>query len=286
MTTVARTFAEKTAQFYMPNGDPLYEVPYADPSKGMRRATLADARKVGALPGVTAILRCLARPELQNWITEQAVLAVLTSPRKKDPATGEFEADDVFVHRVLQVEKVQEQERDLAADLGHKLHELFTGYFRGEEVKSSPLWPRIEPAVKAVAEIGNFVASEKVLIGEGYGGRTDLILETDALWWMWDIKTTKTLPKPDKSGKVKAWDEHVLQLAAYAAALWKSLKGAGMTSKPIRTANCYVSTVETGKYVLAYNPPDWEADYRCFEHILRVWQYLNKYCPQETAAVS
>ncbi len=39
--------AAEWGHWYDADGKPAYEVPYADPSKGMRPTTLADAKKFG-----------------------------------------------------------------------------------------------------------------------------------------------------------------------------------------------------------------------------------------------
>jgi len=116
MTTVANVKQSEASHFYLKDGTPFYEVPYKDPTKGMRKATLADARKVNALPSVTTILRILDKPALTRWLIEQAVLAVLTTPRL------DGEVLDVFIERVLLVTKSRTKKRDAAAELGTKIH--------------------------------------------------------------------------------------------------------------------------------------------------------------------
>lgn len=272
MTTNARVHSESTAQFYTPDGKPFYEVAYSDPKKGMRRANLADARKIGALPGPTTILKCLAKPELQSWIVEQTVLAVLTTPR----LPGEDEG--AFVHRVLHVEKVQDEERDQAAAFGTALHDALSAYFTGSTVPED-MRPWIGPACEALCSRGQLVCSEKVLIGQGYGGRCDLILESPDFWWIIDYKTTKKLP--DKG----AWLEHRLQLSAYAAAYARMLEHAGHKGKLIRCANCYISSTDTGKYIIWDHEQPWSNTYsRGFVPLLQVWCFVNGYYPPGTQA--
>ena len=275
MTTAARIHTSSEAQFYLPTGEPFYEVPYADPKKGMRRATLADARKVGALPGPTTILKVLAKPELQSWLIEQAVLAVLTTPRKRNLATGSFESDDDFVNRVLKVEKIQDQERDIAATRGTAIHAAMEAYFTGQPVpEEMKAW--IMPAAKAICEHGTLVCSEKVLIGDGYGGRCDLILENTDFWQIWDLKSTKKLPEKG------SWMEHVIQLSAYAAA-WKIMVlNSDLAKKHIQTFNCYVSSIEPGKFIIWKNPDGWIEDYEeAFVPAMKLWRRLNNYYPKQ-----
>ena len=81
----------------------------------MKSPTLADARKLNLVPGVSTILKVLAKPELTNWLIEQAVLSVMTSPRLAG------EEPDAFIKRVLGEDK-QAGEAAKARDLGTDIH--------------------------------------------------------------------------------------------------------------------------------------------------------------------
>lgn len=227
----------------------------------MKVPTLADARKLNLLPSVTSILYLLDKPALNDWKVEQGVLAVLTTPRLPG------EADDAFVHRVLHVEQVQNQEAKVARDRGTEIHNALESMFAGEAC-TPELLPWIEPAAKEILARGERVTSEKILVGHGYAGKTDLIQESADCWLLWDFKSTKSLPDPKKG----SWTEHILQLSAYAAA-FLSITG---TPKPIKTANCYISTIEVGKFVVCENGP-WEEPFRAFQHILEYWVWLKGY---------
>lgn len=273
MTTAARVHTErKDASWYTTKGEPIYEIPKAD-GKGTRAPTLADAKKRGdLLPRVTTILNQLDKPALNDWKVEQGVLAVLTTPRQPG------EADDAFVHRVLHVERVQDQEAASARDKGTAIHGALQAYFNGEEVPAD-MRPWIMPAAQAVAARGERVASEKVLVGNGYAGRTDLILEAPDHFLILDFKTTKKLPEKG------SWFEHVLQLAAYAAAFHSLMVEAATTAgecKAIRTANVYISTIEQGKFVVWENEPDWSRAYlQAFQSLVSLWQYQTNYQPAQ-----
>lgn len=234
----------------------------------MKSPTLADARKLNLLPSVTTILRVLDKPALNEWRVEQGVLAVLTTPRLPG------ETDDAFVHRVLHVEKVQDQESQKAMDRGTEVHAAMESYFLGQDVDPE-LRPWIEPACKAISERGTLVTAEKILVGKGYAGKTDLITENDQNWTIWDFKTTKKLPEKG------SWNEHVLQLCGYAAA-WHPIAIQHTPIKPIVTANCYISTVEPGKFIIHENDPDWQKAFnQGFQPLISVWQFLNGYQPQQ-----
>lgn len=72
---------ESASHWYFPDGSPLHEVERAD-GKGTRPTNLRDARKLGLYPSVTNILSVLAKPGLNAWKQEQAILAALTLPRR------------------------------------------------------------------------------------------------------------------------------------------------------------------------------------------------------------
>lgn len=263
MTTVARIHSSKDASWYTTKGEPLYEILKAD-GKGMRAPTLADAKKRGDLvPRVSTILRQLAKPELQDWLIEQAVLAVMTS--KQNPG----EELDAFIHRILQVERVQDQESATARDRGTDIHAALEAMMsgRGDETPVE-LLPWIEPAAKAVSACGEYVTSEKILVGNGYAGRADLIQHAPDAWIITDYKTTRKLPEK------KAYVEAQLQLAAYAKA-WP-VEGA------IRVQNVYISTIEPGKFVI-HETQNWQRHFdRGFQPLLTLWQHLNDYAPTST----
>lgn len=262
--TAARPTGRKDSHWYSPAGEPCYEIIGKTTGKP-RPVTIRDARDGGWLPSVTTILKVLHKEGLVNWMIEQACLACLTTPQKPD------ESLDAFVYRVLHVEHVQDEESEIARDKGTEIHAAMEAYFLGEEVPED-LKPWIGPAADAINQYGELVTAEKILVGDGYAGKTDLILDSPDCWWLWDYKSTKKLPDPRKGG---AWPEHRLQASAYAMA-YEALVG---DAKPIRTGNVYVSSVESGKFVICEHE-DWRAAYiEGFSPLVLHWQWMNRYYP-------
>lgn len=258
MTTAATVRNRRDSRWYHLDGRPCYELPKST-SAGMRAPTLADAKKIGLLPSVTTVLRIVAKPALQDWLIEQAVLAVITSPRK------DGESPDQFVNRILQVERVQDKEAEAAAERGRMVHESIADFLIGK-----PIDPAMEPYINAfeasVKEIGGKVVwTERVLIGAGYAGRADLLLESDHEIVLPDIKTCSTLPEKG------SWPEHRMQTAAYAKAL-------GTTGdKRIRTANIYLNTKAPGERRV-FTQDNWLDTYqRGFLPVLQYWHWFNNY---------
>jgi hypothetical protein len=261
MGTVAKTNKADSSHWYYTDGRSCYELPKKDGS-GMKVPTLADARKLNLLPSVTTILKVLHKQALVEWLIEQACLAVLTSPRH------DGEALDAFVYRVLHMEKVQDQESNAARDRGTELHAALELMFegRGSEV-SSDLIPWVEPAFKAVSALGPTIATERVVVGDGYAGKVDLVQSGLSSVWLWDWKTTKKVPD-------KAWSEHRLQLSAYAKA-YSQISGS-----PINVGNVYISTIEQGKFSICEHD-QWMQTYEIgFAPLVEHWKWATGYSPK------
>lgn len=261
MTTVARLNESGSAHWYTRAGIPCHEVPKAK-GDGMRATTLADARKMGLLPSVTSILKILDKPQLTSWKIEQSVLACLTAPRLPD------ESDDDFVHRVLQVESQQDQERDAAADLGTRIHDAIDKALNMLPYDKS-LKVHVEPVVNEVRKLGLVVATERVVVGDGYAGRVDCI--TDNI--VFDFKTCKEVPK-------QSYVEAKMQLSAYCKVLQDTTPGAVL----IRAKNIYISKSSPGS-IGVLEVPDWREWFECgFNPLLQVWQQLKNYRPDMSHA--
>lgn len=276
---------ENGSHWYYPDGKPCYEVPRADGS-GMRPATLADARKLGLLPGVSTILGILHKEALVNWLIEQSVLAVLTTPRIEIPQfdgegreTGtRLETDDEFTKRVLSTERVQDQESQIAKDRGTQIHDAMELYFQNRKEEIAPdILPWMEPAAIEISKRGTMLATEMSIAGRGYGGRMDLLQKVPVNEGankrinIWDFKSAKKLP--DK----KPWPEHGLQLAAYAKAFQESYWKSTGEIIEISVFNAYISTVEQGRFVI-FEHAEWTKTYdKGFMPLVTHWQWKNNY---------
>lgn len=273
MSTLANVKQSDSSHWYYQDGRPCYEMAKKDGS-GMRPTTLADARKLNLLPSVTTILRILEKPALTDWKIEQAVLAAMTTPRL------DGEADDAFVYRVLHQERHQDQESQKARDRGTEIHDALESLWNHDPV-SDEIKPWIMPAFEALSRYGAMIETEKALTGEGYAGKTDLVMLDSPVYWLFDYKTSKKLPDPKKG----AYAEHRLQLGAYARAWNKFLSGTGpdgpelSSDTEIRTANLYISTVDPGAFVICEHGP-WQEQYRAFSHLVAYWQIANQYFPK------
>jgi RecB family exonuclease len=167
---------------------------------------------------------------------------------------------DAFIKRVLLVDKEQDAEATRARELGTRIHDAIESALNNG-IYPNDLEPYVKPVVLFANELGTTLATEKIMVGEGYAGRIDAILDGNEITVV-DFKTTKTLPK-------ESWTEHRLQLAAYAKSLGNT------NGKRINTVNIYCSTIEAGKIVVCQNP-DWQETFeRGFKPILNYWQFAN-----------
>ena len=261
MSTNARTFTESNSHWYYPDGRPCYELPKKD-GKGTKSPTLADARKLDLLPSVTKIISMLDKPALNDWKVEQACLAILTSTQNQG------EELDAFVHRILHEERVQDEQAKIARDLGSRIHDAIDNAI-GMRDWDRTLEAYVNPVLQWVMETGKVVWTEKHLVGDGYGGRGDILLNNESLnaLVLADFKTTSKLP--DK----ESWLEHRLQTSAYAATLGNT------DSQRILTGNVYISTKNPGE-IKAFTQDDWADTYvRGFCPLMSYWQWAHKYYP-------
>lgn len=264
-TTLARTRDSSGSHWYYVDGRPCYELPKKD-GKGMKSTTLADARKLNLLPSVTTILRVLAKPALESWKMEQACLAVMTAPRLPG------EELDAFVERVLHTEEQHKQEAAGAADRGTAIHNAVASLVAGNKLGDDEEWAlefAESPYMYMVGQCNKILGTEVILCGEGFAGKTDFIGDCGDYDIIVDWKSSKKLP--DKA----SWPEHVLQLSAYAKA--HNMK----TGRPVKTANCYISSITAGLYMF-FNNPSWEETYeQGFAPLLKYWRYSTQYYPTQ-----
>ena len=257
---IIRTFAQD-AHWYQRDGTPMHTVIGSTTGKA-RPTNVADARKLGLLPSVTAITRILDKPALVRWKMEQTVLATMTTPRLLN------EADDAFVDRVLNLEKQHEAEADAAKQLGQDIHAAIQDHLAGERAPE-PLQVYVNAAM---GELDKFIPAmskrkiftEKVVVAKEYAGRVDLWAELLELLTVLDFKTCKHIPK-------NPYPENAMQLAAYAQAIQLETK----FYHQVVAANIYISTTEPGKAATIFHD-DLNAAFLGFEHCCAVWRWLNK----------
>jgi hypothetical protein len=263
---------ESASHWYFPDGTPLHEVPRAD-GKGQRPTSLRDARKLGLFPSVTNVLSILAKPGLDAWKQEQAILAALTLPRSEE------ETLDDFAKRVL-VDMTSEVGR--AADLGSAVHAAIEGYAQGRWLPEDKGVARLfEPARQWFDKEVTQVHSVEIATAHlewGYAGRVDLVatLRSTGLPTVIDFKTQKTRRDKDGSFKPILHDTWPLQLEAYRMALASRDKG---------LADAAIASVVIGStdpvpvVVKVWDDADKDGYFRAFLAARDLWVWQKNYCP-------
>lgn len=244
---------------YAQDGSPVYEVPYADPRKGMRPATLRDAKKHGYLPSVTEVMRVMAAPGLENWKQRQVLMAALTLPRQ------DGWDDDRYMSEIM---KDSQEQAKKAAEKGTAIHDALEAVFRGRII--SPQYLSLAIGVKTKVcgyfEEIEWEAEKSFAHPMGYGGKVDLHSPRVLI----DFKTKERF----EDGKRLVWDNHLIQLEAYR-------RGLGLPDDT-RLANVFVDY--DGHVVLhdwKSEAHDWDAEreraWGMFQAMLTLWQLEKRY---------
>lgn len=244
--------ASESNHWYTRDGVPMYTVEAA--KGGQRNTTLRDARKLNLVPSVTTILNVAAKPGLTQWLQKQVLLAALTLPRMRD------EPEDEFIARIIDDSKEQGR---AAADAGTEIHASIQGFYEGQPVTRHQ--EHITGCTRAISDVFGLHGwiSERAFGHElGFGGKVDLHSPQGVVI---DIKT-KEFTDP---AKVDAYDEHLMQLAAYRV-------GLGMPEA--RCANVFVSRSVPGlTRLVEWSQEDLARGWQMFVALLNFWQLKNQH---------
>jgi hypothetical protein len=244
--------ASESNHWYTRDGVPMYTVEAA--KGGQRATTLRDARKLNLVPSVTTILNVAAKPGLTQWLQKQVLLAALTLPRMKD------EPEDEFIARIIDDSKEQGR---AAADAGTEIHASIQGFYEGQPVSRHQ--EHITGCTRAISDVfglHGWIAERAFGHELGFGGKVDLHSPQGVVI---DIKT-KEFGDP---AKVDAYDEHLMQLAAYRV-------GLGMPEA--RCANVFVSRSVPGlTRLVEWSQEDLARGWKMFVALLNFWQLKNQH---------
>lgn len=247
---IATERASESQHWYTQQGAPMYTVTGKNGKE--RNTTLRDARTMDLVPSVTSILNVAAKPALNIWIQRQVLLAALTLPRLPD------EAEDVYLERIISDSKAQGR---AAADEGTAIHESIQKFYENKP-HNHPV--HVEHCNRAI--VNRF--GEQKWISEasfahklGFGGKVDMFCDGVVI----DIKTKEF----DDASKVMAYDEHLMQLAAYRI-------GLGLLSAVC--ANVFVSrNVPSLCVVHVWSEDELQRGWQMFQNLLAFWKLKNKF---------
>lgn len=245
-------------------GAPRYQVPNKS-TGGMRDTTLRDARQLGLVPSVTTIIQEAAKPALVNWMIDQALMAALTLPR------DESEALDLFMTRAKEDAK---QQAIKAAERGTELHNALEQHYIGNDhliaASDRPFVEGVSDAIFAKYGRQTWIAECTFASPLGYGGKMDLHTSGIVL----DFKGKDF--KPGEELKPTAYDEHAMQLSAYAH---------GVNQPDALRVNVFFDRKVPGKVGIY----EWPAGGDYFERflcLLEYWKRKSKYWPERGTAQS
>lgn len=180
--------SEGGTHWYDRQGNPVWEVPSAD-GKSMVTPDIRHARKLGLVPGFTGVSKVLYSYGLERYKIHQAILAALTLPRNPG------EDDESYFKRLDDDRQAHARGR---ADEGTAIHKAIEQALRGEIY--DPKW------LMHVTSVKNLLAT----LPDSFLG---------------DFKTVESIEEKEAKyrGKDKSealfYDDHVMQLAAYARGL-------------------------------------------------------------------
>lgn len=246
---MANDFASASGRWYTRDGNPCYTIIGKNGKE--RNTTLRDARQLALVPSVTTIINCAAKPALENWKIDQALMAALTLPR----LPGEL-LDD-FMKRAKQDSKEQAIK---AAARGIALHGAIERYIR-DGIPDTQWALHIANIRNALASIGITLLDGKAersfssLLG--YGGKLD---------WHDDLAVVDFKGKPTINDKVTAYDEHGMQLSAYAE---------GLSLVNARRINVFIGIDDEQVKIHEWPIETHAKHWRMFQSLLTYWQTMN-----------
>jgi hypothetical protein len=244
--------ATEAGHWYIPPDKPYYT--YTNKNGEEKNVTLREARKAGAGPSVSAIIRCAYAYALEKYKMEQVALAAAENPR------GATEGVQAYMDRILALGRVH---AETARDLGTEIHGDI------EKALTDTVWiprPEASAAIKTLCGWcgGDSLRMERSFFHPlGYGGKCDVQKDGFVADFKSKDFTESLLPL--------AWDNHAQQLSAYR-------EGFGMPKA--RCAIIYVSTSQPGLCHLIELPEkELQRGWEMFCHLLEYWKVKNNYDP-------
>lgn len=260
MATIIARAAENT-HWYRQDGTPQYTVKAKDGSD--RPTTLRDARKMNLVPSVTTILKVAAKPGLEAWKQEQMLLAALTLPRTPQ------ETEKDFLIRIVADSKETAKQ---SAEAGTRIHESIEAWFGGKkDVEHKEIALRFEETIFEhfkTHPMQPWLTERSFSSPMGFGGKVDLYCEPDESAPTGIVLDSKTKDfGPDD--KVEAYDEHLMQLAAYRH---------GLGVPHARCANVFASRTHPGLIkVVEWPEADLQRGWEMFQCLHRFWILKNAF---------
>lgn len=213
--------ASEAGHFYYRDGRPCYTVPAK--KGGYRPAHVGDAKKLGLVVGTTTPLALEAKPNLTNWMIDQALLSAMTLPRLPG------ETDDQFIIRAKDDSKQQAIKAALRGTQGHGAIQHYFETWQMDFAFAEEIMA-VKDLITQRWGIEGWIAEFPFAHPLGYGGKVDL--HQPVIPVVVDVKFKEFTP--EKTGIDLAYPEHVAQLAAY---------GDGLCLGDFGAANIFVNRI-------------------------------------------
>lgn len=243
---------KESTHWYDRDGKPAYTIIGKNGKE--RNTTLRDARELNLYPSVTTIIGIAAKPSLENWKIDQALLSALTLPQRQD------ESLDDFIKRAKQDAKEQAIQ---AANRGTEIHaDIEQGFIDG---KPSEAYSAVMQSLTQEFGERDWIAEDSFSCALGFGGKIDLYADNGIVV---DFKT-----KDGLGGKAPIYDEHGIQLSAYSL-------GLGFDD-PIRVS-IFIDRNDPSKVLHhTWDKKSHEKHRDMFLSLLSYWQLSKNYKPNE-----
>jgi hypothetical protein len=215
------------------------------------------------VPSVTTVMKVMAKPGLEQWKLEQMLLSALTLPQLPD------EGEKAYIARIVADSKETGKQ---AAEKGTRIHESIEKWYDGNKnVEHVDTAKAFEEAVFNHFKTHPFQPwlTERAFASPlGFGGKVDLYCAADEhapVGIVLDAKSKDFGP----DDKVDAYDEHVMQLAAYR-------NGLGLPHA--RCANVFASRTYPGLIkIVEWTEQDLVNGWEMFQCLLRFWKLKNNF---------
>lgn len=241
--------------WYREDGSTAYTVPRAT-GKGERDTTLADAKKLNLRPSVTTVMAMAAKPGLETWKEEQILTAAVEWPFTY--------GDDIELWK-KQIRIMSRQVAKTASEEGNRIHDGLEKCFKGNCLSGDKIIDEARLYIAHNFKMGNDWVAEKSFCQHGVGGKVDLHhRDGNGHGVIIDFKTKNTTDV----AKMKGYDEHCIQLAAYRR---------GLDLPKAECYNMFISTVEPGLIVLKkWTNKELERGLAIFDALTELWYLKNK----------
>lgn len=200
--------SDKSGHWYNGEGFPCHTIIGKNGKE--RNTNVKDARELGLLPSVTSILSILAKPQLEAWKQEQAILASLTLPRLDN------ETEEDFAKRVvIDAKETSLKAMGLGTDVHQYLENWLTGTMQDKQEIAQYANPVIDWLQNNLDPFSKWESELRLASKDfGFAGTTDLFCTLrDGRTALIDFKTQGT--KEKYGHKCSAYDEWCWQLSAY-----------------------------------------------------------------------